>query len=157
MIIINFFGHNFKILHIHESQNLKRYFSGDIQKFSSKLPCFLWSNYELDPAWYYTAPGLAWDAALKMTKVELEMLTDIQMLDMFEEGIRGGISSIMHRHAKANNKNMGKYFNPENPSKYLVYLDANNLCGWAMSETLPTKGFKWMTEEELQDWSRLYS
>ena len=59
------------------------------------------TNYELDPAWYYTAPGLAWDAALKMTKVELELLTDIEMLDMVEEGIRGGISSIMHRHGKA--------------------------------------------------------
>ena len=66
------------------------------------------TNYKPDPAWYYTAPGLAWDAALKMTKVELEMLTDIEMLDMFEEGIRGGISSIMHRHGKANNKYMGK-------------------------------------------------
>ena len=110
------------------------------------------TNYELDPAWYYTAPGVAWDAALKMTKVELKVLTDIEMLDMVEEGIRGGISSIMHRHGKANNKYMGKDFNPENPSKYLVYLDANNLYGWAMSEPLPTKGFKWMTEEELQDW-----
>ena len=66
------------------------------------------TNYELDPAWYYTAPGLAWDAALKMTKVELELLTDIEMLDMAEEGIRGGVSSIMHRHGKANNKYMGK-------------------------------------------------
>ena len=109
------------------------------------------TNYELDPAWYYTAPGLAWDAALKMTKVELELLTDIEMLDMVEEGIRGGISSIMHRHAKASNKYMEKDFNTENPSKYLVYLDANNLYGLAMSEPLPTKGFKWMTEE-LQDW-----
>ena len=107
------------------------------------------TNYELDPAWYYTAPGLAWDAALKMTKVELEMLTDIEMLDMFEEGIRGGISSIMHRHAKANNKYMGKDFNPKELIKYLIYLDANNLYGWAMFMPLPTKGFKWMTEEEL--------
>ena len=111
------------------------------------------TNYELDPAWYYTAPGLAWDAALKMTKVELELLTDIEMLDMAEEGIRGGVSSIMHRHGKANNKYMGKDFNPENPSKYLVYLDVNNLYGWAMSEPLPTKGFEWMTEKELQDWN----
>ena len=112
------------------------------------------TNYELDPAWYYTAPGLAWDAALRMTKVELELLTDIEMLDMVEEGIRGGVSSIMHRHGKANNKYMGKDFNPENPRMYLVYLDVNNLYGWAMSEPLPTKGFKWMTKEELQDWKK---
>ena len=110
------------------------------------------TNYELDPAWYYTAPGLAWVAALKMTKVELELLTDIEMLDMFEEGIRGGISSIMHRHGKANNKYMGEDFNPKELIKYLIYQDVDNLYGWAMSMPLPTKGFKWIIEEELQDW-----
>ena len=67
-------------------------------------------NYELNPAWYYTAPGLAWDAALKRTKVELELFADREMLDMFEKGIRGGVSSIMHRYGKANNKYMGKDF-----------------------------------------------
>ena len=107
------------------------------------------TNYELDPAWCYTAPGLARDAALKMTKVELKLLTDIEMLDMFEEGIRGGISSIMHRHGKANNKYMGEDFNSKELIKYLIYQDVNNLYGWAMSMPLPTKGFKWMTEEEL--------
>ena len=112
-----------------------------------------WTYYELDPAWYYTAPGLAWDAALKKTGVELELLSDPDMLLMVEKGIRGGVSSIMHRHGKANNKYMRKDFNPEIPSKYLVYLDANNLYGWAMSKPLPTKGFKWMTEKELQDWN----
>ena len=88
--------------------------------------------------------------------MSLELLTDIEMLDMFEEGIRGGISSIMDRHGKANNKYMGKDFNPENSSKCLVYLDADNLYGWAMTEPLPTKGFKWMTEEELQDWEKVF-
>ena len=109
-------------------------------------------NYDLDPAWYYTAPGLTWDAALKKTKVELELLTDPDMLLMFEQGIRGGVSSIMTRHGKANNKYMGEDFNPAEPSKYLQYLDANNLYGWAMSKPLPTKGFKWMTEDELTNW-----
>ena len=112
------------------------------------------TNYELDPAWYYTAPGLTWDAALKMTKVELEMLTDIEVLDMFEEEIRGGISSIMHRQGKANNKYMGEDFNPKELIKYFIYQDANNLYGRTMSMSLPTKGFKWMTEEELQDWKK---
>ena len=109
-------------------------------------------NYGLDPVWYYTAPGLAWDAALKITKVELELLTDPEMLFMFEKGIRGGISSIMHRYGKANNKYMSEEFNPKEPSKYLQYLDANNLYGWAMSKSLPVRGFKWMTEDELRDW-----
>ena len=111
------------------------------------------TNYELDPAWYYTAPGLAWDAALKKTEVELELLSDPDMLLMVEKGIRGGVSSIMHRYSKANNKYMGEDYNPTEPSKYLQYLDANNLYGWAMSRPLPTKGFKWMAEKELQDWN----
>ena len=54
------------------------------------------TNYELDLAWYYTTPGLAWDAALKVTKVELELLSDPDMLLMFEKGVWGGVSSIMH-------------------------------------------------------------
>ena len=75
------------------------------------------------------------------------------MLDMFEKrGIRGGVSSIMTRYGKTNNKYMGEDFDSNEPSKYLQYLDANNLYGWAMSQSLPTKGFKWMTENELDNW-----
>ena len=59
-------------------------------------------NFQLDPAWYYTAPGLAWDAALKKTGVRLELLTDPDMLLMFEEGIRGGVFMITKRHGEAN-------------------------------------------------------
>ena len=112
------------------------------------------TNYELDPAWYYTAPGLAWDAALKKTEVELELLSDPDMLLMVEKGVRGGVSSIMHRYSKANNKYMGEDYNPTEPSKYLQYLDANNLYGWAMSRPLPIEGFKWMAEDELKDWRK---
>ena len=78
-------------------------------------------NYKLDPAHYYTAPGLAWDAALKITKVELELLSDIDMLLMVEEGIRGGVSMISNRYGKSNNKYMGDKFNPSEPSKYITY------------------------------------
>ena len=67
-------------------------------------------NYNLDPAHYYTAPGLAWDAALKVTKVELELLSDMDMLLMVEKGIRGGVSMISNRYGKANNKYMGNRF-----------------------------------------------
>ena len=63
-------------------------------------------NYKLDPAWYFTSPGIAWDAALKMTGVELELLTDPDMLLMIEKGVRGGVSMISKRHGKANNKYM---------------------------------------------------
>ena len=109
-------------------------------------------NYELDPAHYYTAPGLAWDAALKVTGVNLELLSDIDMLLMVEKGIRGGVSMISNRYGKANNKYMGDKFNSNEPSKYIQYLDANNLYGWAMSKPLPTHGFKWMKTSELETW-----
>ena len=112
-------------------------------------------QYKLDPAWYYTAPGLAWDAALKLTGVQLELLSDPDMLLMVEQGIRGGISTISNRYAKANNKYMGEKYDSNQPSKFITYLDANNLYGWAMSKPLPTHGFKWMTDNELENWRRM--
>jgi len=86
------------------------------------------TEYQLDPAWYYTAPGLAWDAALKYTKVRLELLSDIDMLRMIKLGIRRGICIAPNRYAKANNKYM-KTYDPSKPSKFITYLDANNLYG----------------------------
>ena len=105
--------------------------------------------YGLDPVYYFTAPGLAWDACLKMTDINLELLHDINMLLMFEKGIRGGISIISNRYGEANNKYM-KCFNKNKLSKFLMYLDANNLYGCAMSEKLPTHGFKWLTSGEME-------
>ena len=109
-------------------------------------------NYELDPAWYYTAPGLSWDAMLKKTDVRLELLSDPDMILMFEKCIRGGISMISNRYGKANNPYMREAYDPEQPTKYIIYLDANNLYGWAMSKPLPTDGFEWMDENELANW-----
>ena len=104
--------------------------------------------YELDPAHYFTTPGLSWDAMLKMTKTKLELMSDVDMFLFIEKGMRGGISYITNRYGKANNKYM-KNYNPEEASKYIMYLDANNLYGWAMSQYLPTGGFKWLTEKEV--------
>ena len=109
-------------------------------------------NYNLDPAHYYTAPGLSWDAALKSTRVELELLSDMDMLLMVEKGIRGGVSMISNRYGKSNNKYMGKSFIDTMLSTYIAYLDANNLYGWAVSKPLPTHGFKWMKLSELETW-----
>ena len=91
----------------------------------------------------------------KITKVQLELLSDPDMLLMIESGIRGGIATISHRHAKANNEYMGTEFDPAEKSKFISYLDADNLYGWAMSKQLPTSGFKWMTDNELDDWKHL--
>ena len=102
-------------------------------------------NYELDPAHFVSLPGLAWQACLKKTNVELELLTDYDMVLMVEEGIRGGICHAMQRYAKANNKYMKDYDKKKKPS-YIQYLDANNLYGKAMTEKLPVRGFRWMDD-----------
>ena len=90
-------------------------------------------EYELDPAHFLSFPGLAWQACLKKTNIELELLTDHDVLLMVEEGIRGGICHSIHRYAKANNKYMKNYSNNEE-SSYIQYLDANNLYGCAISK-----------------------
>ena len=102
--------------------------------------CF--KEYELDPAHFLSLPRLAWQACSKKTNIELELLSDYDMLLMVEKGIRGGICHSIHRYAKANNKYMKNYNNNEE-SSYIQYLDANNLYGWAMSKKLPVNGFKW--------------
>ena len=104
------------------------------------------TNYKLDPTYYYTAPGLSWDAFLKISKIELELITDYEMYLFVEEGIRGGLSQISKRFSQANNPYM-KNYDKTKPDKYISYLDANNLYGWAMCEYLPYKNFKWNTEE----------
>ena len=106
--------------------------------------------YKLDPCHYFTSPGLSWDAMLKMTNIKLELMVDIDMFQFIEKGMRGGISYIANRYGKANNKYMKEY-DDKAPSKYIMYLDANNLYGWAMSQYLPTGGFKWMTEKQINN------
>ena len=101
--------------------------------------------YELDPAHFLSLPGLAWQACLKKTNVELELLTDYDMLLMVEEGIRGRICHCIHRYAKANNKYM-KDYNKNIESSYIQYLDANTLYGWPMPQKLPRNNFKWVED-----------
>ena len=104
--------------------------------------------YKLDPCHYFTSPGLSWDAMLRMTGIRLELMTDIDMYQFIEKGIRGGVSYIANRYGKSNNKYIDNY-DEKVPSKYIMYLDANNLYGWAMSQYLPTGNFKWMTDKEI--------
>ena len=105
--------------------------------------------YKLDPCHYFSSPGLSWDAMLKMTKIKLELITDIDMFQFIEKGLRGGTSYIANRFSEANNKYM-ENFDENKPSKYIMYLDANNLYGWAMSQYLPTGNFKWLTKEQIK-------
>ena len=96
--------------------------------------------YRLDPSYFCSALGLAWQTCLKKTDAKLELLTDYQMLLMIEEGIRGGMCQSVHRYANANNKYM-KNYDKKIESSYLTYLDVNNLYGWTMSQKLPVNGF----------------
>ncbi|XP_050516328.1 uncharacterized protein LOC126891188 [Diabrotica virgifera virgifera] len=100
-------------------------------------------TYNLDPAHYFTLPGFTWDAMLKYTKEELELLTDPDMHLFVERGIRGGLSQVCSkRRVHANNKYMVSY-DPSKTDSYLMYFDVNNQYGWAMSQYLPFGGFEW--------------
>ena len=101
--------------------------------------------YGLDPAYFVSAPGLAWQACLKKVGVNLELLTDIDMLLMVEKGIRSSICQAIQRYAKANNKYMTNY-DKSIESSFLMFLDAINFYGWALSQKLPVDGFKWITD-----------
>ena len=103
----------------------------------------------------WNGSSLKFHTALKITKVQFDLLSDSDMLLMIEIGIRGGLATISHRHAIANNEYMGTEFDPAKESKFTSYLDANNLYGWAMSKQLPTSGFEWMIDDELDDCKHL--
>ncbi|GFY22677.1 uncharacterized protein TNCV_2179381 [Trichonephila clavipes] len=109
-------------------------------------------TYKLDPCWYFTTPALSWDAMLLHTKVAIERFTDYDMLLFIEKGVRGGVSQCCNRYAIANNRYMSN-FNKDDEIKYLMYLDANNLYGYAMSKYLPLKDFVWsdndLTEQDI--------
>ena len=109
---------------------------------------FFLGQHNIDPCHSYSLPGLTWEVGLKYTGINLELITDYDMLLMFEKGKRGGISTgLGQRKVTANNKYLPSY-NPDKPSNYILYIDANNLYGWAMSQPLPTSDFKWQYNEK---------
>ena len=101
--------------------------------------------YELYPIKFISALCLTWQAALKKTQVELDLITDVDMLLMIEKGIRGRICNPIHHYAKFNIKYMSDY-DENKESSYLNYWDVNNLYGWAMSQKLPTFRFEWVED-----------
>ena len=105
--------------------------------------------YSLGSVHYYTMPGLACDAALRMSRVNLKLITDVDMYHFVENIIRGGISMISTRHAQANSPSFPDTYDSSLPNQNLTYLDANNLYGWAMSQSLPTHGFRFLQQDEI--------
>ena len=98
-------------------------------------------NESLCPSHYLSTTGLNWDAMLNMTKIELELIPDPYMYIFYEKDTRGRTSYISNRYSKANNKYL-KSYDPKQESQHTIYLDANNLYGYAMSKFAPTSGFK---------------
>ena len=99
--------------------------------------------HKLDPCHYFSSHGLSWDAVLRMTGIEFKKIFEIDMYSFIEKGVRGGISYVARRYSEANNKYM-KNYDPTKPSKYILYLDMNNLYGSAISGYLHYDGFKWL-------------
>jgi len=108
------------------------------------------ANYGLDPCHFITTPGLTMCAALRYTGVQLELLRNIDQLLFFERGIRGGVSGIMNRYARANNP-LPVDYNPNLPAKFISYMDMNNLYGRAMIDPLPVSGFRFLKREEIDE------
>ena len=106
--------------------------------------------YGLDPCHYFSSPELSWDAMLKMAGIELELISDIDIHLFIEKVMRGGISYIAKRHSKRNNKYV-KNYDSTKENIFIMYFDANNLYGWAMTQYLPYGNFKWMTKKEIND------
>lgn len=107
-------------------------------------------TYRLDPVHYYTLPGFSWDAMLKHTNVELELLSDLKMVNFMNNGIRGGLVQASHRYAEANNPDI-ENFDDTKEQSYIMYFDVNNLYGYAMSHALPLDEFCWMDEAEINE------
>lgn len=135
---------HFKIKNMGEYSDL--YLKTDVLLLSDVFEKFrklCLSIYNLDCCWYLTAPSLSLDACLKYTKIELDLLSDIDMIDFIRKGIRGGISQCSCRFVEANNK-YTKDYDSSHESNFLMYYDANNLYGWAMSQPLPYGNFEWI-------------
>ncbi|GBO16309.1 hypothetical protein AVEN_219609-1 [Araneus ventricosus] len=107
--------------------------------------------YDLDPIHFVTSAELTWNAGLKFTKIELQLLTNVNDYIWFESQMRGGICFLGKRHAVANNPYLEESYDKNKSHSYILALDANNLYGYVMSQPLPVGNFSWLTPEEVND------
>ena len=141
----------FNIKNMEEYQNL--YVTSDTIQLSDVFEDFrntALKTFKLDPCYFVSTPGLAWESCKKLTNQKLELLTDMDMILLFEEGIRGGITQSVTKYATANNKYMSTY-DKNKPSNFIQYLDANGLYGAAMLRPLPTGNFEWVDPKEYNE------
>jgi len=139
----------FKIENLHQYHD--HYLLSDVLLLADVFEHFrqdVLQKHGLDCLYYPTLPSLAWSMALKHTGAQLDLITDEAIYLTFENSIRGGISTISNRYAKANNPLVDGY-DPSKPTSYITYLDANNLYGAAQSEILPVGDFRLLTPDEI--------
>ena len=117
--------------------------------FMEKFRATCLAHYSLGAVHHYTAPGPAWDADLRMTHVSLELITDIDMYHFIKKSIRGGIPMFTTRYAQANFPTLPGY-DASRSHAHLVYLDADNVYGWAISQPLPTGAFRFLQPDEVE-------
>ena len=107
-------------------------------------------DYGVDPCHFYSLPGFAWNAMLKMTGVRLELITDIDQHLFVESGVRGGVAQVSNRYATAKNPRIPDQYDASRPSSFILYTDCNNLYGAAMSRPLPYADFRWLEQHEIE-------
>jgi hypothetical protein len=130
---------------------LKLYLASDVYQLADVFQNFrsmCHTNYELDPAYFVSAPQFAWNSMFKFLDLELELISDPEMYRMIQPNIRGGICHASGRYARANNKFMGALYRPNEPESFIIYIDATNLYSHAMSQELPFSDFEWLTEAQ---------
>ena len=113
-------------------------------------------QYKLDPAHFITAPGLSWTACLKLTKIQLELLRDPDMVLFIDMTMIGGVSVVLFPFARANHAAFGDKYSSKFPFNWILYVDANNLYGWAMLQYLPRGGFEWVDVTERENWGEFF-
>ena len=129
---------DFKFQYIGDYMRL--YLQSDVALLADVFQMFRYNSvdeYQLDPSYYMSEPQLVWNALLKYIDRPIHLITDQEMHRMIQPNIRGGICHASVRYARSNNKLMASLYDPTKPTSYIIYVDANNLYGWAMSQPLP--------------------
>ena len=110
-------------------------------------------NFALDPIYWNSLPGHAWDTCLYYTKIKLELISELSILNFLEMGITGKLSQVSNRYARTNNEYWPAVYNTNLERSYIIYLDANNLYGTSLTLPLGYKGYTWLNEHEVKNFN----